>query len=43
MDSVNTEATIADGELNAAIAVKVSPAAERVLIEISKVRTQEAI
>lgn len=43
VDSVNTPSTIADGELNAAIAVKVSPAAERVLIEISKVRTQEAI
>jgi hypothetical protein len=43
VNSVNTDETIADGELNAAIAVKMSPAAERVVIEISKVRTQEAI
>ena len=43
VDSVNTDETIADGELNAAIAVKMSPAAERVVISISKVRIQEAI
>ena len=43
VDSVNTVESIADGELNAAIAVKMSPAAERVVIEISKVRTEEAI
>lgn len=43
VDSVNTPETIGDGELNAAIAVKMSPAAERVLIEISKVRTTEAL
>lgn len=43
VDSVNSDETAADGELNAAIAVKMSPAAERVVIEISKVRTEEAI
>lgn len=43
VDSVNTPETIADGELNAAIAVKMSPAAERVLISISKVRNTEAL
>lgn len=43
VDSVNTDETAADGELNAAIAVKMSPAAERVVISISKVRTEEAI
>ena len=43
VDSVNTDETAANGELNAAIAVKMSPAAERVVIEINKVRTQEAL
>ena len=43
VDSVNTLESIADGELNAQIALKMSPAAERVTIEINKVRTQEAL
>jgi hypothetical protein len=41
--SVNTEATIANGELHAVIEVRMSPFAEYVVIEIVKVATTQAI
>jgi len=41
--SVNTEATIANGELHAILSVKMSPAAEWVEIEIVKVATTQSL
>jgi len=43
VDSVNDDESLAEGVLNAAIAVKMSPSAERVVIEITKVANEEAI
>lgn len=43
VDSVNDDESLAEGVLNAAIAVKMSPSAERVIIEITKVATTEAL
>lgn len=43
VDSVNDDENLAEGILNAAIALKMSPSAERVVIEITKVATQEAL
>lgn len=40
---VNTDATVALGELHAALAVKMSPMAERVIIEITKVALTEGV
>lgn len=40
---VNTPQTLADNKLKAVIAVRMSPFAEMVLIEIVKVRTEEAV
>jgi uncharacterized protein len=42
-DSVNTPATIAARELRARLAVRMSPFAERVLIDIAKVPTTQAL
>jgi hypothetical protein len=41
--TVNTEETIANGELHAVLEVRMSPFAERVVIEIVKVATTQAI
>ncbi len=41
--AVNTEATIADGKLRVALALKTSPMAERVEIEVVKVLTTESL
>lgn len=41
--NVNTEATIADGQLRANIALKMSPFAEEVVLELVKTRTTEVI
>ena len=41
--NVNTEATIADGQLRANIALRMSPFAEEVVLELVKTRTTEAI
>jgi hypothetical protein len=42
-DSVNTPATIAAGELHAVLAVRMSPFAERVYIEIVKTATEQPL
>ena len=42
-DTVNTDATIANGELHAILEVRMSPFAELVVIEIVKVATSEAL